>query len=906
MDDPKKEQSEWKDVHLPYHLDTVGIGEVFVSPPPCETLYKTGFLLSNESTSSRSKNNILTWEIIGSIKSCPEDFIVREIGGVSLPKENISGVKVAHLTDTSTLPPPIVSLYDLDNTPAQKDVKKQKLECIQGIINNDKEPFANNNQDGSIISEQNDSNDKDINPKQKHVKFETSRRDVIKGILNLCCMSNNFSSRNLGDEVNSCDDAINTETIDPSKSSKTLFANIEQLYEEAKESISNSKNVLKEHDDRCIIIPPFNDDLLILQEDTNTHPDQYVNATSQYRNKFNRGTFHRTLKNVFPLLSSSVLNDKNGVTEKIDQVNINNSDRGPCVKVVKDKSFFNLVPFLMYPQKDLMLLYEFRNDGCVVSNDNFSSSRNRRKKSYNNNKYDESNIIKTDVCSDRKDKDTQVKTEVILTLKPDCSKDQRRDIHQLITKAFRDFSTSTLNNLSYHEDDNSKTTSAIVVQWSQKAQRNAKYRDKNKIGGKRERSTDQSSTSETANSNTLCVLKKRRQEHLSAVNHLVSSLKCRQSDIGLAGMKDMYAVTYQWCTLRNIAPLRARKANDYLIDKGIEIGNFERVNWYLQQGMLKGNHFEIILRDLKRVEIRRSNDSIEERCLVCDSSHFDAMIKRVQKSGFVNFYGEQRVGNAGPANEVGVRGSDIGRAMLQENFSKAIDLLITGRNKLKGEYIEGSDLRTVRKVWKDTGGDPSATLAVFPKGNVMCRERTVLKGLKRYGKHNPIDALKCLGYNVRMFWINAYQSYVWNQMASERLGYGIKPLVGDLYIDSYQSDDVKIVTDISVVNITQIVLPLPGHSVQYPKNFMGQRYNEFLQCKEGIEFKRTSTKEATAKGGYRHLIVLPEFIEWQPHQENSAIDNLTPISAAKVEFSLPSGSFATMLLRELMVSSIVR
>jgi hypothetical protein len=55
-----------------------------------------------------------------------------------------------------------------------------------------------------------------------------------------------------------------------------------------------------------------------------------------------------------------------------------------------------------------------------------------------------------------------------------------------------------------------------------------------------------------------------------------------------------------------------------------------------------------------------------------------------------------------------------------------------------------------------SNGNVDLTLSAFPRGNGLARERTVLKGLKRYGKDKPLDALKCLNFNVRMFWINAY------------------------------------------------------------------------------------------------------------------------------------------------------
>jgi tRNA pseudouridine13 synthase len=98
----------------------------------------------------------------------------------------------------------------------------------------------------------------------------------------------------------------------------------------------------------------------------------------------------------------------------------------------------------------------------------------------------------------------------------------------------------------------------------------------------------------------------------------------------------------------------------------------------------------------------------------------------------------------------------------------------------------------------------------------------------------------------------------------------------------------------------QIVLPLPGFNVQYPTNEMGDRYSEFLE-NEKVSFEKGVQLEATAKGSYRHLVVPMSSLELE-----FSSSTVSDVVSFQVSFDLPPGSYATMLLRELMVTTVVR
>jgi len=599
--------------------------------------------------------------------------------------------------------------------------------------------------------------------------------------------------------------------------------------------------------------------------------------------KEERGNFHRSLRVCFPLLKSETVTENDG----------------SIIRVSIDDSFLGIISYLYDPQTDLPPLYKFYKKG-FDSDQSYRSAGNRDKARSCSRRARGSRSLTHD------DHLEEHGTGPILRLRPDLERNERRPVHQIISTATKDFlGTSTIPKYPVHETDSdgsptttttTTTTAAIVVFWSRTAER--------RLNKKRNR-TEQMAQDEDGLRHTLFVLKKRQREHLTAIQTLANSLGCRQSNIGVAGIKDMQAITYQFCSVRDLSPERVLRAASFLKSKGIEVGNVHKVDWDLRKGDLEGNQFEIVVRNLRQVQVSPRDGRAEEAYTTCILSHVAAMVDRVRRSGFLNFYGEQRVGTAGLSSIVGVRAFDIGRAILQQDFAKAIDLIMTGRLLCRGSETESEEIRLVRQTWKESGGDPVATWKKLPRGDRMMRERQVLKGMKRYGKDDPPSVLKCLHHNERVFWINAYQSYVWNLMATERVRrYGTKVVEGDLILEYGDSSAVKYVTEdmlTSDLTLHDVVLPMPGFDVKYPNNEVGKLYSEFLD-RSGITFEKNSPLDATAKGSYRRLVAKAGNIDF----DLKFSDLLPGTLDLSLTFDLPKGCYATMLLRELMLTTVVR
>ncbi len=129
-------------------------------------------------------------------------------------------------------------------------------------------------------------------------------------------------------------------------------------------------------------------------------------------------------------------------------------------------------------------------------------------------------------------------------------------------------------------------------------------------------------------------IRKRDKNTLDAIRAIANALGADVRQAGHAGMKDKFAITTQALTLLR-PPKTARaefeSAARQLQLEGIEIAE---VSWHenkLKPGHLRGNRFDIRIRDVSMVDAERAI----------------GLLRRVGKEGVPNFFGEQRFGRAG-------------------------------------------------------------------------------------------------------------------------------------------------------------------------------------------------------------------------------------------------------------------
>ncbi|KAI1882300.1 hypothetical protein AGOR_G00249260 [Albula goreensis] len=394
-------------------------------------------------------------------------------------------------------------------------------------------------------------------------------------------------------------------------------------------------------------------------------------------------------------------------------------------------------------------------------------------------------------------------------------------------------------------------------------------------------------------------LKKENLETLEAISYMATVLGVLPSDFTYAGIKDKRALTYQSMVVKKVSPDRLKEKSPEFERRGIQLSHIRSVPEPLHLGRLQGNHFQLIIRDLRP---HRADSPTGLGDLVQEA------VDNVKAKGFVNFYGPQRFGAS-----QSVQADEVGLALLKEEMVTAVRLFFTPdegddpQNRAKNHFLQTENAKE--------------SLALMPEHKV--RERLMLRALHRYGmgQEGCARGWLSLPHGMRVFYIHAYCSRVWNQAAAfrlQRLGRGPGAVQGDLVWSregrgggtEHDPQQVHIVTAAeeadNVYSLRQVILPMPGNSVKYPENAVGAWYRERL-AKDGLancRYRVTQLK-LNIPGCYRPLLVYPRNLthEVQGHTEQPSDEgSLAPPagSSLALSFDLDASCYATVCLREIM------
>ena len=353
--------------------------------------------------------------------------------------------------------------------------------------------------------------------------------------------------------------------------------------------------------------------------------------------------------------------------------------------------------------------------------------------------------------------------------------------------------------------------------------------------------------------------------------------------VSWAGTKDKRAVTTQLFSVDGVAP------EDVPTISGADIEVVGRTGRPILFGDLAGNDFEITVRDPDAPEhVDDVTADLQAFAGVADGDPSDGATVAVP-----NYFGQQRFGSRRPVTH------EVGLAVVRGAWEGAVLAYVGNPSGYEPERT-----REARAFVAETR-DWQAALDQYPRH--LGYERSMLHRLVE-GDDDPEDfraALETVPTNLQQLFVNAAQSYVFNRICSVRLARGLpftEPVVGDVvcFADTDtpaglpvpDTDRTQAVTEKRVQSITRhcerdrafVTAPLVGTETELADGEPGEIERAVLDDVgvEPADFDLPG--EFHSEGTRRAIAVRTEL----------AVDR-DPLTFS---FSLPRGSYATVLLRE--------
>ena len=176
---------------------------------------------------------------------------------------------------------------------------------------------------------------------------------------------------------------------------------------------------------------------------------------------------------------------------------------------------------------------------------------------------------------------------------------------------------------------------------------------------------------------------KTNRDTLQAVQEISRKLHVSTKNISFAGTKDRRGVTTQIMTASGMG-MQASRFKICNNPPFLQFGNFKEVKEHIRLGQLKGNEFEVVIRNV-----------------VGASDDIKLAAASIVNKGFVNYFGLQRFGNSNISTH------RIGRALFRGEYLLAVYLILGPRGQ------ENGDIAAARQHLFETG-DIDQALRDFP------------------------------------------------------------------------------------------------------------------------------------------------------------------------------------------------
>lgn len=354
------------------------------------------------------------------------------------------------------------------------------------------------------------------------------------------------------------------------------------------------------------------------------------------------------------------------------------------------------------------------------------------------------------------------------------------------------------------------------------------------------------------------LVQKRGMGTFEAVRRLAQALRIPEREIGYAGLKDARAVTTQWISVPGPLEERARG----LELPGISVLEARRHGNKLRIGHLRGNRFSIVVRGAPPGGMERAGEIL------------DVLLRR----GAPNYFGEQRFGARGASHH-------YGEAILRRDYDTFL------KRFLGGPPAGEKDPRILRSRAAFEAGRIEDAFESMPMNRRA--EKKCLHALLRF--KDPERACMAIPKRMRQMYVSSFQSSIFN-VALERRIQGLDRLEdGDLAF-VHRSYKVFPVADAAreQPRCTAFEIspsgPIFGTRTLLPEGAPGAMERALLE-ESGLGIGDFAPQGGLRFDGSRRPLRIPI---------KEAVLAPEGPDAFRADFVLPSGSFATAVMREVV------
>ncbi len=322
-----------------------------------------------------------------------------------------------------------------------------------------------------------------------------------------------------------------------------------------------------------------------------------------------------------------------------------------------------------------------------------------------------------------------------------------------------------------------------------------------------------------------------------------------------AGLKDRHAVTHQYITVRN-GPQTDLRQDRFSLEYCGQTGEA------VSAARIDGNHFQIIVRQLTQPQASQ-------------------IVNRVSSAGGVavpNYFDQQRFGSLGYSGEY------VAAAWCRRDYERATWLALADPNP-----HDRSSEKEQKEILRDHWGDW-----------VTCKQqlqRSHRRSIVTYLVDHPVGFRKAFGLirsDLRGLFLSAFQSAVWNRMLGRMLEQEFPEFPTTDIADA--SLPFGCLASASVSSSDQTLPLVSARSRNLPED-VRRHAAEATEC-YGLrpeEMKLSWPRDRFFSRGNRRCWLVPDSVT-----ADIADDDIYEGSQrVRLEFELPSGSYATMLIRGL-------